>query len=69
MVPRDDKTVNYPFNEIKWVTLMRDGKTAWIITSNRSRETYYLYSVTGRDATRLASAKTPVGLYNKTAEL
>lgn len=54
--------INVPKGEILWETWWSSGKEAYVITSNKTRDTYYLYKVNGDSLVRITKAKTPQGL-------
>ena len=54
-----------PKNEMAWVRYCSDkGDLMYVITSNKTRDSYYLYDVTEKQ-TRLGKGKTPRDLESK----
>lgn len=59
--------IKYPKNEIPWVSYIgSDGQTVCVLTSNKTREYYYLYKVLPDGSLeKLGKAKTPPELEKK----
>lgn len=51
-----------PSSEILWETIIRENGDQYVITSNRERSLYYIYSFDGKEYTKIDKAKTPPDL-------
>lgn len=54
-----------PSNETIWVQYRFDGNITHLITSNRQRDTYYIYEVRGTSLNKLGKGRDPQVLEEK----
>ncbi len=55
-----------PSAEIKWETITNENGDVFIVTSNKERSLYYIYSFDGKEYTKIDKAKTPPELMKHT---
>lgn len=55
-----------PSSEILWETIIRENGDKYVITSNKERTLYYIYSFDGKEYTKIDKAKTPPELMKHT---
>ena len=48
-----------PSSEILWETITNENGDVFIVTSNKERSLYYIYSFDGKEYTKIDKAKTP----------
>ena len=48
-----------PSTEIKWETIANENGDVFIVTSNKERSIYYIYSFDGTEYKKIDKAKTP----------
>lgn len=55
-----------PSSEILWETIIRENGDQYVVTSNKERTLYYIYSFDGKEYTKIDKAKTPPELMKHT---
>lgn len=58
--------IKIPSNEIKWETIKNETGDMFIVTSNKERTLYYIYSVVDDKLEKLGKAKSPPDLMQYT---
>lgn len=48
-----------PSSEILWETITNENGDRFVVTSNKERSLYYIYSVDDKEYTKIDKAKTP----------
>ena len=55
-----------PSSETKWETITNENGDVFIVTSNKERSLYYIYSFDGEEYTKIDKARTPPELMKHT---